>query len=160
FAFADQAAQAIHRAQLFQTEKLAREQLERSNQAKDEFLGIIAHELRTPVTTIFGASRLLDDARRNLPDDAKADLIHNLNQESERLVRLVENLLLLARAELGKRPESARFSLLDLVQSVSNATVTADPKREIRVTNRLDSQEVFSERTTIEQVIANLVSNA
>src|SRR5205814_9485869 len=118
FAFANQAAQAIHRARLFETEKLAREELERSNQAKDEFLGIIAHELRTPVTTIFGASRLLNDPRRRIPEEAKEDLIENLDHEAERLVRLVENLLLLARSELGKRPEKENFSVPGLAESV------------------------------------------
>jgi two-component system sensor histidine kinase KdpD len=134
--------------------------LERSNQAKDEFLGIIAHELRTPVTTIFGASRLLTNPRRPLPDAARNELIDNLGHESERLVRLVENLLLLARAELGKRPDREEFSVAALATSLAAEVQERTPEREIKLTNGLRTDSIYSERTTIEQVIENLLSNA
>src|SRR5205814_5162706 len=111
------------------------------------FVGILCHGLRTPLSTLFGCSALRNDPPRKIPEEAKTDLIQNLDRESERLVRLVENLLLLARAELGKRPESERFSVLELVDNIAASTRAQNPKRDVRVENRLTSEEIFSERT-------------
>jgi signal transduction histidine kinase len=66
FAFANQAAQALHRAMLYDESEKARAELTRANEAKDEFLGILAHEMRTPISTIYGSARLLN-SDRNFP---------------------------------------------------------------------------------------------
>jgi PAS domain S-box-containing protein len=64
---------------------------------RDVFLGMLSHELRTPVTAIFGGSQLL--RRPQLDETSRREIVDDIITESERLERLVENVLVLARAE-------------------------------------------------------------
>ena len=66
---------------------------------REAFAGILSHELRTPITSIYAASTLL--SRAGLEDLQRAELLDDINQESERLRRLVEDLVVLARVERG-----------------------------------------------------------
>ncbi|HEV7810719.1 MAG TPA: PAS domain-containing protein, partial [Candidatus Limnocylindrales bacterium] len=68
-----------------------------ADELRDVFVGMLSHELRTPVTAIFGGSQLL--RRPNLDEADRRGIIDDIVAESERLERLVENLLVLARAE-------------------------------------------------------------
>ena len=68
-----------------------------ADELRDVFLGMLSHELRTPVTSIFGGSQLL--RRAHLDEDSRREIIDDIITESERLERLVENLLVIARAE-------------------------------------------------------------
>jgi len=68
-----------------------------ADELRDVFLGMLSHELRTPVTAIFGGSQLL--RRPQLDDAARREIVDDIVSESERLERLVENLLVIARAE-------------------------------------------------------------
>ena len=72
-------------------------------QAKDEFLGVMSHELRTPITAVYGGTRVLRSRGERLDDESKARLLEDIEQESERLFRMVENLLVLSRLELGQQ---------------------------------------------------------
>jgi two-component system sensor histidine kinase KdpD len=71
----------------------------RSAEIRDSFLGILAHELRTPVTSILGAAELLE--RPQLDAAVRSSLTSDVASEARRLHRLVENLLILARAQRG-----------------------------------------------------------
>jgi PAS domain S-box-containing protein len=68
-----------------------------ADELRDVFLGMLSHELRTPVTSIFGGSQLL--RRPHLDEASRREIVDDIITESERLERLVENLLVLARAE-------------------------------------------------------------
>ena len=73
--------------------------LEASNAVKDEFLGLISHELRTPVTTIFGNAVVLREHSDLSP--AERDMVGDIGEDSDRLMRIVENLLQLTRLGSG-----------------------------------------------------------
>ena len=80
------------------------EALSGPNGVKDEFLGLISHELRTPVTTIYGNAQLLRDRGRHTrrqPDQMIADIA----EDSERLLAIIENLLLLSRIQSDSTAE-------------------------------------------------------
>jgi PAS domain S-box-containing protein len=66
--------------------------------ARDAFMGVLSHELRTPITTIYGGSELLS---RDMAPDQRAEVIADIRAESERLARLVEDLLVMTRVERG-----------------------------------------------------------
>lgn len=68
-----------------------------ADELRDVFLGMLSHELRTPVTAIFGGSQLL--RRPELDEAVHREIVDDIVSESERLERLVENLLVIARAE-------------------------------------------------------------
>jgi K+-sensing histidine kinase KdpD len=73
----------------------------RANELRDAFNSIISHELRTPITAIYGGAKLLASRDRNLDTKARNELIHDLEAESDRLYRLVEDLLILSKSERG-----------------------------------------------------------
>lgn len=76
-----------------------------SNTVKDEFLGLISHELRTPVTTIFGNAQLLSDRAGRICAADRDSMISDIWGDAERLLAIIENLLLLTRLESGSSME-------------------------------------------------------
>ena len=88
-----------------------------ADELRDVFVGMLSHELRTPVTAIYGGSQVL--RREHIDEATRQEIISDIIGESERLERLVENLLVLARAErhavVGGRDQIAafRFQIID-----------------------------------------------
>lgn len=153
FAFANQAAQSLHRSILYDT-------LERSNRSKDEFLAILGHELRTPITTIYGSTRLMNQRGAQLSPEEREELTRNVEEESSRMANLVENLLLLARAQLGRQPEKSRISLEQMLEKLCSEMRREYPQRRIHCSINPNMAEVVSDATALHQVIFNLLTNA
>ena len=127
---------------------------------RDTFIGILSHELRTPVTTILGGSRLLDNNRRKLDEETRSELVHDITAEAERLHRLVEDLLVLARTERGV---SMRVADPVLVRHII-PRVVADEQRfwpglEV-ATSLAPLPTATGDAAYVEQVLRNLLSNA
>ena len=72
-----------------------------ANEIRDRFIGILSHELRTPITSIYGGAQVLAKRAMQLDDETRSELLAGLAGESERLQRMIENLLILARVERG-----------------------------------------------------------
>ncbi len=126
--------------------------------ARDAFMGVLSHELRTPVTTIYGGSRLLE---RNLNEKHRAEVVSDIQVESERLARLVEDLLVMTRVERGMVEISDEPVLLQhLLGQVAQSTAERVGKPEIRldIADRLPA--VRGDATYVEQVVRNLLTNA
>jgi PAS domain S-box-containing protein len=68
---------------------------------RERFIGVLSHELRTPITSIFGGTQILLDRGSTLPDSTRDELLADVAEEAERLQRMIENLLVLARVERG-----------------------------------------------------------
>src|SRR4029078_8429045 len=64
---------------------------------REAFLGLLSHELRTPVTTIYAAANVLARPSSTLDDETRQEILHDMVAESNRLYRLVEDLMVLAR---------------------------------------------------------------
>jgi PAS domain S-box-containing protein len=128
---------------------------------REAFLDIVSHELRTPITTIYGATKLLQARGESLDPDDRRNLIGDLEIETERLHRIVENLLVLSRAErnqLSTLDEPIQLHrLLDRVVAAENARLPG-PRIRLEVDGALPV--VAGEETYLEQVIQNLLSNA
>ncbi len=74
----------------------------RAGEFREAFIDVISHELRTPVTTILGAAQILARSERPRDGSARDSLLDDIHLEAERLHRLVEDLLVLTRAERGR----------------------------------------------------------
>lgn len=72
-----------------------------ADQLRRRFIDVLSHELRTPVTTIYGTAQMLLRKRHSLDDEVSDDLIAGMAEQSERLHRMIENLLVVARVERG-----------------------------------------------------------
>jgi signal transduction histidine kinase/ActR/RegA family two-component response regulator len=146
-----------------QREAVARERAERANRAKSEFLGIVSHELRSPLAGILGAAELLE---RRRVDDQTGALITTIAASGRRLSTLVEDLLDLRVAEAGQLLlVPTAFSPGQLAAQVV-AIVDGARHRDSRAgTITLDIDASVPDRLTgdpsrLHQVLLNLVSNA
>ncbi len=153
------AAIALDHARLF--EETANEQVKLSteNEMKDEFLALMSHELRSPLTVIYGVSRILP---RILPplDETARQFVDDLNTASERTVRLVDDLMLLARLNLGESPELEPVEVSMLLGDVAGDFRNQYPDRALKLPAELDSVAVIGSPPYMRQVLFNLLSNA
>src|SRR3954452_6631367 len=132
--------------------------LEASNAVKDEFLGLVSHELRTPVTTIFGNAVVLRD--RGELDPVEREIVADIGEDSERLLRIVENLLQLSRLASDVTFETEPQVLDHLVERAAAAFRRRHPGRSIVVTRSFPAAVVDADATAIELVVDNLLGNA
>jgi PAS domain S-box-containing protein len=125
--------------------------------AREAFLGVLSHELRTPVTTIFGYAKVLQ--RPSLRAD-QAEMLSDIEAEADRLYRIVEDLLALSRVEGGITIDGEPVLLQHLIAPVvaSESPRWSRVEFETRLPPNLPA--VFGERTYVEQVLRNLISNA
>jgi PAS domain S-box-containing protein len=136
------------------------ERLQVSNAVKDEFLGLVSHELRTPVTTIFGNARLLRDRGRRLSELDRRSMVADIAEDSERLLGIIENLLILARMGSGEVMASEPQMLGRVVRRSAEAFTRRHRARTIEVIVAPSECIVDADRTSLELVVGNLLGNA
>jgi two-component system, OmpR family, sensor histidine kinase KdpD len=126
----------------------------------DELFSILSHELRAPLTTIKGSSRTLLRHGAALDPAATQQLLRDIDQEADRLHRLVDNLLELARAG-GPGALKTEPTAVDVLirRVVADATPRAGARR-LRVRVPADLPRPAIDPVRVEQVIRNLVDNA
>jgi signal transduction histidine kinase len=169
---------AEERERLLAREKQAREQAEAATRAKDEFLAVISHELRSPLNAILGYNRML---RRNSKDSGMLNKTCDIIERNARLqLQLIEDLLDTARIISGKLRLEMR--LMDLAPVVNDALDVVRPAAEakgvqlrivdwgLRIAEEGDtmgeesaieeSAIVLGDATRLQQVVWNLLSNA
>lgn len=129
--------------------------------AREAFVGILSHELRTPVTTILGDAKLLARRQPFGANTEAAELLGDIEAEAERLYRLVEDLLVLSRAE--RQSLAVRLEPI-LLQRVVDQIVATERRRwpdvTILVERPRDLAPVAADATYVEQVLRNLIGNA
>lgn len=134
--------------------------LRASNAVKDEFLGLVSHELRTPVTTIFGNARLLRDRGGRLSDVDRESMVDDIAGEAERLLGVVENLLLLTKLESGIHPDPEPQVLAHVTKLVVDSFKRRHPGRTIALTSEPRHLIVEADRPYLELITENMLSNA
>jgi signal transduction histidine kinase/ActR/RegA family two-component response regulator len=143
-----------------ETQRLAREQAERANRAKDDFLALVSHELRAPLSAILGWTQVL---RRtgNDPQKLKQGL-EVIERNTQLQVRLVEDLLDMSRMAAGKlRLEVQSVPLAEVIEAALETSAPAAHARQIRVQKILDSTvQVSGDPGRLQQVFWNLLNNA
>jgi signal transduction histidine kinase len=129
---------------------------------RDAFLGVLSHELRTPVTAIYGNSEIL--ARKSaasISDEVRREMFDDIRSEADRLYRLVENLLVLSRVERqGLTIDAEPVLLQRLIPRVVDSESTRWPNAAWKTELPADLPPVAAEETYIEQVLRNLLGNA
>jgi PAS domain S-box-containing protein len=136
----------------------AEEAVRAANSVKDEFLGLVSHELRTPVTTIFGNARLLQSAE-GLPN-RQAEMVGDIAADAERLLSLVENLLLMTRAASQQRIDLEPQVLGHAIRRIVEIFRRHHPEREIRLDIPSDELIVEGDQGYLELIVGNLLGNA
>jgi K+-sensing histidine kinase KdpD len=132
----------------------------RASELRDAFIGVVSHELRTPITTIYGASKMLRQRWQSLDEAVVSRSIEDIEVEADRLSRMVEDLLVLSRAERGQFEVGGEpLSIARLVHRVAEAERQRS-WRTIDVTVEPGLPLAIGEETYIEQVVRNLLTNA
>jgi len=133
----------------------------RAGAFREAFLDVISHELRTPITTILGLTQILSKPGRVTTPEDQAGLIDDISQESERLHRLVEDLLVLTRAERGEFViESEPLELRRLLTRVVERERQRLPSLQIETELPRHLPVVAGEDVYVEQIVRNMLGNA
>jgi K+-sensing histidine kinase KdpD len=128
---------------------------------RDTFLGVLSHELRTPITTIFAASKVLSRPDSTLSPELRREIFEDVRVEAERLHRLVEDVIALQRfgedqGDVGNEPV--------LLQRIIPGVIRSEQARWTGTTFVADVPPglptVIADATYVEQVVRNLLSNA
>ena len=133
-------------------------QLEQSLDSQRRFVADASHELRTPLTTVRGNIELL---RREPPLDAqeRAEVLADTKDEVERLIRLVHQLLVLARVDAGQSLQSAPLPIKPLLEDVCRQSRLLAPQRTI-LCESVPDVLVLGDRDALKQVFLILLDNA
>lgn len=143
-----------------QTIRAGAEALRQSNAVKDEFLGLVSHELRTPVTTIYGNAQLLRSRARSLSAGERRDMVIDIADDAERLLAIIENLLLLSRVEGGVALDLEPQVLAHVIRTAVKA-FGERRSRPVEFTSvPAHHLVVDADRTSLDLLIGNLLSNA
>lgn len=139
----------------------ANEKLKELDLMKSEFLNTVSHELRTPLTSIKAFAEILLD---NVGEDVETqtEFLEIINKESDRLTRLINNLLDLSRIEAGRMKwETEQLDLHEVAETALMALRGSAEKKGLNVESELEEDLPTSgDKDKLIQVITNLLGNA
>jgi PAS domain S-box-containing protein len=161
---ADRAALAIEHARLYSAERAARAEAQQAVRARDDFLSIAAHELRTPVTALKAAAQFLvrASARDRLDAERLARHLRSIDDQSDRLSALTNDLLDVARLRTGRMDIQLQpVNLAVLVQQILDRfREMVATQHQLTMSIGPDICPVMADPDRLEQVVTNLLTNA
>ncbi len=144
--------------------KLANEKLVELSQAKSDFIAMVSHEMRSPLTSIMGFTELLVQGDPGVLNDTQKEFMGIINLNTRRLVDLINNLLNLSKIEAGK--VEFKKSPLDLARTVHGVLYNlrldiTEKKLNVRVLPPPESlDKIPADENQITQILLNLLTNA
>ncbi|MBD2525872.1 AAA family ATPase [Nostoc sp. FACHB-133] len=160
-AVAQQCAQAIARAHLYEAERAARNAAESANRIKDEFLAVLSHELRTPLNPILGWTKLM---RSRKLDQATSDrALETIERNAKLQTQLIEDLLDVSRILQGKlNLNFGPINLLSVIEAAIETVRLSAQAKSIQIQTIIESGvgPVLGDGNRLQQVIWNILSNA
>ncbi|MCY7385779.1 MAG: PAS domain S-box protein [Microcoleus sp. CAN_BIN18] len=149
------------RERLLALEKATREEAERANRVKDEFLAVLSHELRTPLNPILGWSKLLRS--NSLTPEKQRYALETIERNAKLQTQLIEDLLDVSGILQGK--VSLNIVPVDLAGAIGNAIETVRLSAQVKSIQictefALDLGRVLGDGGRLQQVVWNLLSNA
>ena len=128
---------------------------------KDEFISTVSHELRTPLTSIRGALGLLSSGILGEMNDKAANLLRIASTNSDRLVRLINDILDLERIQNGREPLAFRpVKLADIVHTAIDGMAPVAEAAGVQLIHDTTKAEIAADPDRLLQVLTNLLSNA
>lgn len=144
----------------FSNQQLANtvEELQRLDRMRSEFLNIISHDLRIPLTSIVGYAEFLEEGTQ---PEAQADYVHNILASSDRMTKLLDDLLDFARMEAGKfRLARMDIEYSEVLQAAIEGMRPLAEKKHLALTEELTPLIVNADPDRVVQMMNNLLSNA
>ena len=140
----------------------ANHELKALSELKSSFVSMVSHEFRTPLTAIMAASDLLKRYSDRMTVEQKEMRLNKIQREIKHMVQLLEDILVIGRAEAGKFPFNPEYLNIksicdDIIEEVK---VTYNSTHEIDFLCRNERDQVFADEKIIRHITTNLLSNA
>lgn len=157
---AQDCAQALDRARLYESAQAARAEAEAANRLKDEFVSIISHELRTPLNAILGWTAILRRADADPAVTRRA--LQSVHDNAARQARLIDELLDFSKVASGRLTlEREAVDTGELLRGVVESMIPAAVAKHVTLEmSALPSATVTGDKARLEQVFFNLLGNA
>lgn len=157
----DKKAASEELSKVYAREKRARDEAEEANRAKDFFLAVVSHELRSPLNAILGWAKIL--LTKEVDEKTRRNALETIEKSARAQAKLIEDLIDSARVASGKlRLELRPVNLFEILKTVYNAQQPAAEAKRIALEFSADEEDiqVFGDSMRLQQVFTNLLSNA
>lgn len=130
-----------------------------SNQ--NDFISTVSHELRTPLTSIRGFSQTMLNSWDKLDDESKKKFIKIIEEQSQRLINLIENMLAVTKLQgQNKSLIYNEFDIKSVIEQVITLVKNQYPTRNFQISYSQNLPYIFTDKDKFTQVITNLVENS
>ncbi|HAZ47048.1 MAG TPA: hybrid sensor histidine kinase/response regulator, partial [Cyanobacteria bacterium UBA11369] len=149
------------RSELLERERTAREEAEKANRIKDEFLAVLSHELRTPLNPIMGWAKLLRS--RKFDETTASRALETIERNAKLQAQLIEDLLDVSRILRGKISlKIAPVNLENIIEAAIETVRLSAAAKSIQIQTFFNPNVglVLGDSSRLQQVVWNLVSNA
>lgn len=139
----------------------ANEELKKLDELKSEFVSMVSHELRAPLTNINGSIELLLEGSGACYDRNHREMLQIISEQSQRLTRLVQGILNVSRIEAGQlvlQPQA--LNILGLIDRVVDAWEARNVGNRIERPQTMNLPSVWADRDRTEEILFNLIENA
>lgn len=149
-------------AQLFNELEQANQDLKVLSELKSRFVSMVSHEFRTPLTAIMAASDLLKRYSDRMTQEQKSARLEKIQREIKHMVQLLEDILVIGRADAGKFPFNPDFINIkqicdDIIEEVK---VTYNSNHNIEFICKNLKETIYADEKIIRHITTNLLSNA
>jgi signal transduction histidine kinase/ActR/RegA family two-component response regulator len=158
---AREAASTLHLLYLLDNEREARSRLKEVDQLKNDLVGIVAHDLRSPMTVIGGYAQHMRDSWTTLDEPKKLQFLDAISRNVDDVAKLVEDMLEVASLESGRlHCDNELFDLGEVIRATVAELAVANPGRICAMTVPSDLPRAIGDARRQRQILANLISNA
>lgn len=135
-------------------------ELKRDEQRKNDFIGMVSHELKTPITSIQGYLQLLERRAQKAEDNFSSGILEKTIRQIGKMIAMINGFLNMSRLESGKiHIETQHFDMAELIKEVEEESLTSYTSHHMLFAP-VKPTPVIADRDKIGQVITNLISNA
>ena len=152
---------AVQNIRAYEAERATVEELRRLSALRADFVSLVSHELRSPMASVIGSARTLQQRWRELTPDQRESFLALIAHETSRLAELIGDVLDTSRIEAGTFTYS--FADVDLAQLVRDSAAAAEHGQDevaVRAVVRDPIPRVRGDRDRLRQVLVNLIDNA
>jgi signal transduction histidine kinase len=152
---------AIQNIRAYEAERTTVEELRRLSALRADFVSLVSHELRSPMASVIGSARTLEQRWRELSPDQRESFLALIAHETSRLAELIGDVLDTSRIEAGTF--SYTFDDVDLGRLVRDSAAAADHGQDevaVEAVIREPLPAVRGDRDRLQQVLVNLIDNA
>jgi signal transduction histidine kinase len=138
-------------------------ELTKTNQMKNELIGVINHELKSPITTVISGIDVIKAHGTDKFDESQKKLIDIMQENGMEMLRLANDLLDLSKIESAKIiVHTEPVPLLNMIEETVQSLMTEIKKKKLKITTKIDDPitTIFADSVRLKQVIFNLIENA